>query len=364
MDTIGPGIRPGSDTSHLSLLGYPPEQYYTGRGPLEAAGTGISMEPGMVGFRCNYATIDGAGQVIDRRAGRIHNTSRLSGVIEERVDLSSFGVEVLFRSGAGHRAALAFRGEELGACVSSNDPKKEGIIPPAFVPLSDSSADKKTAEALNEFITQSLPLLADHPLNQERKKQGLPMANMILIRGAGQMGDYEPFRERYGLSGSVISAATLITGIGKSLGLRYVTVEGATGSSDTNLEGKVNAALTELKEQDFVLLNIKGADEAGHDGRATEKKNFIERIDSALEPLLETEGYLIVVCADHSTPCSIRDHSADPVPLVIWGDGVRTDSVMHFDEIACAEGGLNRISGHSLMPIICDLINKAKKYGA
>ncbi|HPH34783.1 MAG TPA: 2,3-bisphosphoglycerate-independent phosphoglycerate mutase [Methanoregulaceae archaeon] len=364
MDTIGPGIRPGSDTSHLSLLGYPPEQYYTGRGPLEAAGTGITMEPGMVGFRCNYATIDGNGHVIDRRAGRIHNTSLLSRIVEEMVDLSSFGVDVLFRSGAGHRAALAFRGEGLGACVSSNDPKKEGIIPPAFVPLSDSSADRKTADALNEFIRQSLPLLADHPLNQDRKREGLPMANMILIRGAGQMGHYEPFRERYGLSGSVISAATLITGIGKSLGLRYVMVEGATGSSDTNLEGKVNAALTELKEQDFVLLNIKGADEAGHDGRAIEKKNFIERIDSALEPLLDTNDCLIVVCADHSTPCSIRDHSADPVPLVIRGDGVRTDSVMHFDEVACAEGGLNRISGHSLMPIICDLINKAKKYGA
>ncbi len=364
MDTIGPGIRPGSDTSHLSLLGYPPEQYYTGRGPLEAAGTGISMEPGMVGFRCNYATIDESGRVIDRRAGRIHHTSPLSEEVEGKVDLSSFGVEVLFRSGAGHRAALAFRGAGIGACVSSNDPKKEGIQPPAFLPLRDSAADRKTTEALNEFIRQSLPLLAKHPLNQDRRKRGLPLANMILVRGAGQMGTYEPFSERYGLSGSVISAATLITGIGKSLGLRYVPVEGATGSSDTNLEGKVKAALTELKEQDFVLLNIKGADEAGHDGHAIEKKKFIEHIDAALEPLLCTDECLIVICADHSTPCSIRDHSADPVPLVIWGDDVRTDAVMQFDEVACAQGGLNRITGHSLMPIICDLINRAKKYGA
>src|SRR5690606_25444791 len=131
-------------------------------------------------------------RVIDRRAGRIHHTSPLSEEVEGKVDLSSFGVEVLFRSGAGHRAALAFRRAGLGACVSSNDPKKEGIQPPAFLPLRDSAADRKTTEALNEFIRQSLPILAKHTLNQDRRKRGLPLANMILVRGAGQMGTYEP----------------------------------------------------------------------------------------------------------------------------------------------------------------------------
>ncbi|MDD1706304.1 MAG: 2,3-bisphosphoglycerate-independent phosphoglycerate mutase [Methanoregulaceae archaeon] len=364
MDPISPGIRPGSDTSHLSLLGYPPEKYYTGRGPLEAVGTGIRMEPGMIGFRCNYASVDESGRVVDRRAGRIHHTGSLSMVVEDTVDLSSFGVEFTLRSGAGHRAALAFRGEGLGACVSSNDPKKEGVYPPPFVPLRDSADDRKTAGALNEFIRQAVPLLTRHPLNRERKEQGLPLANTILIRGAGQMGTFEPFKERYGLSGSVISAATLITGIGTAVGLRYVPVDGATGSADTNLGGKVKAALSELNEQDFVLLNIKGADEAGHDGLAVDKKNFIERVDTALVPLLDARECLIVICADHSTPCSIRDHSADPVPLVIRGDGVRTDAVTKFDEMACAQGGLNRIPGGALMPIICDLINRARKYGA
>jgi 2,3-bisphosphoglycerate-independent phosphoglycerate mutase len=284
--------------------------------------------------------------------------------VEDSVDLSSFGVEFILRSGVGHRAALAFRGEGLGAGVSSNDPKKEGVNPPPFAPLRDSAADRKTADALNEFLRQAVPLLTRHAMNRERKELGLPMANTILIRGAGQMGTFEPFRERYGLSGSVISAATLITGIGTAVGLRYVPVEGATGSADTNIEGKVKTALDELNEQDFVLLNIKGADEAGHDGQAIEKKNFIERVDAALEPMLHEEECLIVICADHSTPCSIKDHSADPVPLVIRGDGVRTDAVTKFDEISCAQGGLNRISGGALMPIICDLINRSKKYGA
>jgi 2,3-bisphosphoglycerate-independent phosphoglycerate mutase len=364
MDPIAPGIRPGSDTSHLSLLGYPPEKYYTGRGPLEALGTGITMEPGMIGFRCNYATLDDEGRVIDRRAGRIHHTGELSELIRNRVDLSALEVDFDFRSGAGHRAALAFRGEGLGACVSSNDPKKDGLVPPLFRELRDSDADRKTAKALNDFVKQANALLADHQLNRERKTEGLAPANTLLIRGAGQMGNFEPFLERFGLSGSVIAAATLINGIGTAVGLRHVPVSGATGSTDTNLEGKVQAVLRELEVRDFVLLNIKGADEAGHDGNAGEKKDFIEKIDTALEPFVGLKECLFVICADHSTPCSVRDHSADPVPLVIHGEGVRTDSVWCFDEFSCAGGGLLRLSGSALMPVICDLINRAKKYGA
>jgi 2,3-bisphosphoglycerate-independent phosphoglycerate mutase len=214
------------------------------------------------------------------------------------------------------------------------------------------------------FVGQADAVLSTHAINRERKLQGLAPANTILIRGAGEMGTFEPFPKRYGLSGSVIAAATLITGIGVAVGLRHVPVRNATGSVDTNLGGKVQAAITELETQDFVLLNIKGADEAGHDGKAVEKRDFIERIDAAVRPFLSLEQTLLVVCADHSTPCSIRDHSADPVPLVIRGDGVRIDDITHYDEVSCAKGGLNRIPGLALMPVISDLINRAKKYGA
>ena len=364
MDPIAPGIRPGSDTSHLNLLGYPPEKYYTGRGPLEALGTGIRMEPGMIGFRCNYATLDNRGRVIDRRAGRIHQTDELSRAISEKVDLSEMGVTFDLRSGAGHRAALAFQGDGLGACVSSNDPKKEGVAPLRFRELRDSAADRKTAEALNIFVEQTNAVLGRHPLNLSRRSEGLAPANTLLIRGAGEMGFFEPFPERWGLSGSVIAAATLIQGIGKAIGLQYVPVAGATGSIDTNLGGKVEAVRNELESREFVLLNIKGADEAGHDGQAKEKKEFIEKIDASLGPLIGMENCLLVICADHSTPCSIRDHSADPVPIVMRGDGVRTDSVRTFDEYSCAGGGLLRLPGSALMPVICDLIDRAKKYGA
>jgi len=364
MDSIGPGIRPGSDTSHLALLGYPPQEYYTGRGPLEAEGTAIHMTAGMIGFRCNFATVDGNGLITDRRAGRISATEPLAEAIREGVDLSPLGLGFRFESGAGHRAALALTGDGLGDKVSSNDPKKEGVRPLTIRPCTDDPADAKTAEACNEFIRQSAKILADHPENRRRMEEGLLPGNLLLIRGAGKMGTFQQFSERYGLSGSVISAATLISGIGRVVGLEHIPVPGTTGSVDSDLDAKVKAAIAELGRKDFVLMNIKGADEAGHDGKGIQKRDFIEVIDAALAPLLDLQDTLLVVCADHSTPCSIKDHSADPVPVVIRGPGVRVDRTVRFDEVSCAEGGLHRIRGCDLMPIALDLINKSHKYGA
>lgn len=364
MDTIAPGIRPGSDTAHLALLGYDPHTYYTGRGPLECEGTGIRMEAGMIGFRCNYATLSPEGLVKDRRAGRINDTAALSEAIQENVDLSKFGVEFTFRSGAGHRAALAFKGEGLGHCVSSNDPKKDGVAPLKVTAIKNAANHEKTAEICNEFIRQSTKILFDHPVNKTRLAQGLNPANIVLMRGAGEMGRFEPFGKKYGLDGSVISAASLITGIGSAVGLAHVPVAGITGSQNSNIEGKIAAVKSELAHRNFVLVNIKGADESGHDGLALQKKAFIERIDTALAPLLEIQDTIIIICADHSTPCSIKDHSADPVPVLIRGDGVRVDDTKKFDERSCAHGGLNRITGAALLPTALDLINLTHKYGA
>ncbi len=364
MDTIATGIRPGSDTAHLALLGYDPYKYYTGRGPLECEGSGIHMEPGMIGFRCNYATISPEGLVIDRRAGRIHDTAILSTAIQDGVDLSKFGVRFTFRSGAGHRAALALKGPGLGHCVSSNDPKKEGVAPLTVKSLKPAADHEKTAEVCNEFVRQSTKILFEHQVNKDRVKNGLNPANVVLMRGAGEMGHFEPFLKKYGISGSVISAASLISGIGNAVGLTHVPVEGITGSQNSNLPGKIAAAIQELKTRDFVLVNIKGADESGHDGLAVQKKAFIERMDAALEPLLGVKDAIIVICADHSTPCTIKDHSADPVPVIIRGDGVRMDDVVTFNEYSCAKGGLGRITGAGLLPTALDLINKAHKFGA
>jgi 2,3-bisphosphoglycerate-independent phosphoglycerate mutase len=148
------------------------------------------------------------------------------------------------------------------------------------------------------------------------------------------------------------------------VGLNPVPVQGITGSQDSNIAGKIAAAIRELASKDFVLVNIKGADESGHDGLAEQKRTFIEKADTALEPLLGLSDCVIIVCADHSTPCTIKDHSADPVPVVIRGDGVRMDDVVRFDEYTCAKGGLGRITGAALLPTALDLINKAHKFGA
>jgi 2,3-bisphosphoglycerate-independent phosphoglycerate mutase len=359
MDPIAPGIRAGSDTSHLSLLGYPPRQYYTGRGPLEAIGCGIQMEPGMIGFRANYATIDEAGNVIDRRAGRISDTTEISAAIRDNVDLSKYGVTIQFERGIGHRAALALRGDGLSAAISSNDPKATGLPPKTIYPENKEIPSAEfTAEICNEFCRQTTKILKDHPFNLARKAAGQNPANIVLIRGSGVMGVYEPFDERHGLSGSVVAAAALIAGIGRSVGLRHVPVK-----LDTSLAEQVALVRHEFATRDFVLFNIKNIDEYGHDGKMMEKKEFLEKIDRELLPFMEMPELMIAVCGDHSTPCTIKEHSADPVPLIIHGDGVRTDYVSSYDEVSCAAGALCRIHGGDLMPILLDLINKTHKYG-
>nr|MDE2518723.1 2,3-bisphosphoglycerate-independent phosphoglycerate mutase [Methanocorpusculum sp.] len=280
MDPVAPGIRAGSDTSHLSLLGYPPQQYYTGRGPLEAAGCGIQMEPGMIGFRANYATLDDAGNVIDRRAGRISDTTEISAAIRDGIDLSKYGVSIQFEPGTGHRAALALKGKGLSAAVSSNDPKETGIPPRTIHPEGKETPEAKfTAEVCNEFCRQAAEILKNHPVNLARKAAGQNPANIVLIRGSGAMGVYEPFGERHGLSGSVVAAAALIAGIGSSVGLRRVPV-----NPETPLAEQVALVRQEFATQDFVLFNIKNADEYGHDGTAMEKKEIQEQLHQGLRP--------------------------------------------------------------------------------
>ena len=358
MDPIAPGIRAGSDTSHLSLLGYPPQSYYTGRGPLEAAGCGISMEPGMIGFRANYATVSD-GLVSDRRAGRIDDTTEISRAVMEGVDLSSYGVTIEFKPGTGHRAALALKGPGLSADVSTNDPKKTGVEPLMIVPTANTPEAQHTADVCNEFIRQAAAILENHSVNLDRMVAGKNPANYVLIRGAGEMGVYEPFDEKHELSGSVVAAAALIAGIGVSVGLERIPVLPTTPLAD-----QVQLVMKELDCKDFVLFNIKNADEYGHDGMAKEKMAFLEKIDAAIKPLLGRKDLLIAVCGDHSTPCTIKEHSADPVPLIIHGDGVRVDEVKKYDEFSCAAGGMCRIPGGSLMQILLDLVDKTHKYGA
>jgi 2,3-bisphosphoglycerate-independent phosphoglycerate mutase len=359
VDVFKPGMRMGSDTSHLALLGYNPLKIYTGRGPFEAAGAGIEVKPGDIAFRCNFATLKN-GIVVDRRAGRIKDGEILAEAISREIPEIE-GVKILFKAGVGHRAALVLRGEGLSYQVMDSDPKREGH-PIKDIKALDPKAEK-TARVLNEFMKRAHEILSSHPLNEERRRVGEPEANVILIRGGGVAPKLKRFEEKTKMRGCVIAAATLVLGIGRFLGMDILHVKGATGGVDSNVKGKIEKAVESLEDYDFVFVNIKGGDEAGHDGNFEMKKKFVERVDEALEALLGVDAF-IVITSDHTTPVNVKDHTGDPVPLLICGDGVRRDEVKRFTELEAAKGGLCRIRGRDIIPILMDLTGRSEKFGA
>ena len=365
MDPIAPGIRAGSDTSHLAILGYDPYTYYTGRGPFEAAGIGMDVKEGDIAFRCNFTTVDDQMTIIDRRAGRINSgTEQLAAAVNGMV---IDGVEVIFKESVAHRGALILRAAGLGAEITDTDPHHEGekVLDCEAIDAND-AASAKTAKVVNEFVRKSYELLKDHPVNVERIRQGLQPANIILPRGAGIGPKMRSFKEEYNLNATCVAETGLINGVARYVGMKIVEVDGATGGTDSNLVEMAEAIVKELKSTDFVLCNVKGADVGGHDGAPQVKLDMIAKLDEMVGYLLANlpKDAYIVLTADHSTPCSIKDHSGDPVPIVFWGDGVRTDSCKQFDERSTAMGGINRIRGIDVMKIATQLMNTAEKFGA
>lgn len=362
MDTVRIGIRPGSDTSHLSLFGYNPFETYAGRGPFEAAGAGIEMKKGDVAFRCNFATINN-GYVVDRRAGR--DEYGLDELSKEIDGIKIKGAGLIFRRCRGHRAVLVLRGKGLSSLASDTDPERLEVPYKKSIPLNKNPSSKKTADILNKFTGMTSEILSGHSINKERAKQGKFPANIILSRGAGIKPELQSFEERYGLKAACISATSLIKGVCRVIGMDVIEVGGATGHVNSDIGAKANSAINALKNYDFVFLHIKGTDEASHDGNFDTKKSMIERIDSeAIGPVLRNlRNTTIVLTADHSTPINLREHSADPTPIAIYGD-VRTDLANSFSERDCSRGDLGRICGIDLMNILLDISNRAKLFGA
>lgn len=367
MDPISPGIRAGSDTSHISILGYDPYEVYTGRGPFEAAGIGLDVIAGDIAFRCNFSTQDEKGIITDRRAGRIREgTDKIAESINS-LKLEGFeDVEIIFKESTGHRAVLVLRGVGLSDKVSDADPKHEGKPPKEVIPLDDSPEASKTAKLLNKFVETSYEILKDHPVNLKRIEEGENPANVVLPRGVGAVPNVPPFNEKYGLKAACIAETGLIKGIGKIAGMDLIDVEGATGGIDTDLESISKSIIGSAKgdDYDFFLINIDGADEAGHDGQMEEKVNFIEKVDAVIGEVMEIEDIYFILTADHSTPISVMDHTGDPVPIVIKGPEVRVDAINKFNERAVTYGGLCRIRGSDVMNILMDLMNRSEKFGA
>jgi len=373
VDPIAPGIRPGSDTAHLSLLGYDPYQVYAGRGIFECLGVGMSVQPGDVCFRANFATVtpDEDGFIVkDRRAGRISSGQHELAEALNAISLKkSVGVEFDFRASTQHRGALLLRGEQLSRFVTDNDPHGSGKKAVAFQPIvgHDDEAACRTATALNELVTYSYEVLHDHPVNQQRERAGEHPANYILARGASILPCLDPIETIYGVRGAVISGGALYRGIALACGMEPIDAPGATGGLDTDLRSKAKTALEALKTFDYVFIHVKGTDNAGHDKDAAGKTSFIQRIDAELiGPLMDGIDWSathLAFTGDHTTPIDYGDHTAEPVPVLFVGPNVRQDSTIAFGERDAGRGGLGRWSG-KVLPILLNYNNWAPKFGS
>jgi 2,3-bisphosphoglycerate-independent phosphoglycerate mutase len=370
IDVIAPGVPPGSDVAHLALLGYNVMEVYSGRGALEAIGSGVDILPNDLAFRCNFATIDENLVVVDRRAGRIENedAAKLSAAIEESLRLNPPEVgNTMFKNTVQHRAILRLSGPNLSPMVSDTDPHMTGVKVLKARPLDESAEARNTADILNQLTLQFHEVLKDHAVNNERKNKGLMPANIVLCRGVGQLPEIEPLTLLYGIFPAAIAAVPLVKGVCKTAGMRLIPVPGATGTYETDVIAKAKAAVKALESYDFVLIHLKATDLASHDYKPQKKIEMIGKLDALAAHLLDhvnSEETFIVITADHTTSSLKKEHSGEPVPVAIMGPSVRTDDVKEFGERACSKGGLGRIRGRDLMPILMNFLGKAEKAGS
>jgi 2,3-bisphosphoglycerate-independent phosphoglycerate mutase len=321
----------------------------------------MDLKEGDVALRGNLGTVDDRLVVTDRRAGRITDTSPF---VQDLDGLTYEGITLKVRPGTGHRAGIILRGPGLSSRISDNDPHEVGVKVHEVHALDGSPEAAFTAKVLNHFLAEAHRLLKDHPLNKERVAQDKPAANYLLGRGAGYYQQIDKFQDRYGLKACTIAGGGLYKGIGAFTGMDLIQVPGATGLPNTDVAAKFRAALTALAgPYDFAFVHVKAADTFGEDGDFQGKKAFIEKVDAATALLLDAP-HLLVVTADHTTPCALKKHSGDPVPLMMVGEGmVRPDAVTRFGERPCAQGALGRLLGLQIMPEIINLLGMAKLIG-
>ena len=336
--TVPEGFSPGSEVANTCILGYDLHKVYEGRGPLEAASIGYDMQPDDLALRCNIITLED-GKIKNHHGG--HLTTEQGDVLIKYLNQHLGNERIKFITGIQYRHLLVIKGGNKEVdCAPPHDHPNE-----AWEPLLP-KGDNDTAILLTDLILKSQELLANHPFNIERQKQGKDMANSIWPWSGGYRPQMQTLMELYPQirRGDVISAVDLIRGIGKYAGLRNIIVEGATGMANTNYEGKAQAAIEALQHDDFVFLHVEASDEAGHDGDLDLKLQTIEDLDRRIvAPIYEAvrnweEPVCIAVLPDHPTPVEIRTHLAEPVPFLIWHRGIEPDEVQTFDEVSCING--------------------------
>ncbi|GBF08548.1 2,3-bisphosphoglycerate-independent phosphoglycerate mutase [Aeropyrum pernix] len=379
--TVKPGVAPQSDYATLSLLGYNPDDYYPGRGPLEAFGAGIEMRRGDIALRANFATVDpGTLRIIDRRVGR-SLTSREARELASAVDgmeLEEGEGTALFRATIGHRGVLVLRhrSKPLSDAISNTDPayERRGRFSVAlekyepFIklsnPLVEDEAAVLAARMLNEFTLKAVEILDGHPVNLAREKRGLLKANAILSRDAGGLPEEKPpsFQERFGLRGASIVEMVVERGISRYIGLDDIRVEIEGRAREEVYREEAARAVEALETHDLVYVHLKGPDEPGHDGSFEGKIKAVEDIDKHFfAPLLDRLSSAglepaFVVTSDHATPWDVGAHSGDPVPLMISHQSIQ-GSIGKFSETVCLRGRLGTIiGGYKIIPKTLSLL--------
>jgi len=346
--TVPEKLSPASDVANISILGYDPQEFYTGRGPLEAANLGIELEEGDVAFRCNLITASG-DTLVDYSCG--HISSHEAQILMKFIDQNLGTNRIRFYSGVSYRNLMLFkRGEEehLGdlKCKPPHDIAGQSIS--RNFPKGDS------AQILIKLMQDSRSLLEKHEINLVRVDLKENPANMLWLWGQGRKPNMPKFADKYGLSGSVISAVDLIKGLGKVLGLEVIDVPGATGYYDTDYAAKAQAALKSLEKEDFVFVHVEAPDEAGHNGDLREKITAIERFDqlvvgTILNAYKDRKDFRLLVLPDHATPISVRTHVSAPVLFGIFGQGIPEKGFAKYSEKEAEKSELYFDKGYELM---------------
>ena len=318
--TVPNELSPGSDVANLSIMGFDPRKFYTGRAPIEAAGADIPMSAEDVAFRCNLITVDN-GLIADHSSG--HITTEEARPIVELLQQRLGGNGRRFAVSTGYRHLLIWTN---GPCDAQTTPPHDVLDQPVekYLPTGI------RGDEIIRLMEASKPFLADHPVNAARRAAGKRAATQIWLWGQGRQTTLPSYQEAFGLTGGVISAVDLVRGIGKLAGLEARPVPGATGFTDTNYAGKVQAALDTLKRHDFVFVHVEAPDECGHMGDRAQKIGAIEAFDQRIVgPVwqeLQTMGcpYRLIIGTDHCTPVTVRNHTKDPVPMAVMEGPVNT----------------------------------------
>lgn len=357
--TIPDKMTPASDVANLSIMGYDPKEFYGGRGPLEAANLNVVLEDDDVAFRCNLITAS-ADTLIDYSAG--HISSREAAIIINYIDGQLGSEKIKFFPGVSYRHIMVVKkGAQLGL-------EKIACLPPHDIigaSISKNLPKGEGKDIIIDLMQRSRQVLEKHEINQVRVDLKENPANMIWLWGQGRKPAMPKFSEKFGVSGSVISAVDLIKGLGKTIGLDVIYVAGATGYYDTDYLGKAKAALKSLAKKDFVFVHVEAPDEAGHNGDLREKIIAIERFDqlvvgTILEGLKRRGDFRLLVLPDHATPVSVRTHVSDRVCFGIFGNGIEAGNFPGYSEKEAQKSSLVFEKGHELMEY---LIKGAGKTG-